>query len=196
MLLIESAFVLQNIQMPKWFLPQTTPHEIISTLHRLFPAFMSGTRCIISAFHVEPKDKRIDFLEPIVVSLESISTNMANVVQIQFDNLEMIENNNNSKTNMSTKLQSNKSQISQSVSNLGIMEKAVKSVENKVSDPAIHKMMSDKINLLKNPDKLKQTDKSNSIYELVFNFVIYFLVRLMLVKVLTTAKTDSSSTHA
>eukprot|EP01035_Chromulina_nebulosa_P030852 gene30852-41042_t len=51
MLLIEALLVLQEVQLPGWFLPHHTAHDVVSTMHRLFPAFMNGCRCINTAFH-------------------------------------------------------------------------------------------------------------------------------------------------
>ena len=67
MLLIEALLVLQEFQLPGWFLPHHTAHDVVSTMHRLFPAFMNGCRCITTAFHVERKAVRVEALEKLAI---------------------------------------------------------------------------------------------------------------------------------
>ena len=67
MLLIEALLVLQEVQLPGWFLPHHTAHDVVSTMHRLFPAFMNGCRCITTAFHVDRKAVRVEALEKLAV---------------------------------------------------------------------------------------------------------------------------------
>lgn len=35
---------------PTWLLPRTLPFEIVSLLHRIYPAFLNGCRCILSSY--------------------------------------------------------------------------------------------------------------------------------------------------
>lgn len=72
MLLIEALLVLQEVQLPGWFLPHHTAHDVVSTMHRLFPAFMNGCRCINTAFHVERKAVRVEALEKLAVRYADI----------------------------------------------------------------------------------------------------------------------------
>ena len=38
--------LLKEIELPAWFLPAMTAHELIQLGHNLFPAFLNGCRCI------------------------------------------------------------------------------------------------------------------------------------------------------
>ena len=46
MLVVEVMMLLKEIELPPWFLPAMTAHELIQLGHNLFPAFMNGCRCI------------------------------------------------------------------------------------------------------------------------------------------------------
>jgi hypothetical protein len=64
MLLIESLLVLQEAPiLPSWFLPTHTAGDLVSNMHRLFPAYMNGCRCILGVFHVDRKDQRVVVLD-------------------------------------------------------------------------------------------------------------------------------------
>ena len=96
---------------------------------------------------------------------------MLNAIQAQIENLESLDKNNS------------KNQTQQ-----GVFEKALKSVENKI-DSNVNTMIIEKTNLLKNPDKLKQKDSgSTSLYSLIFNYIVYFMIRLMIVKLMSSSK--------
>jgi len=46
MLVVEVMMLLKEIELPAWFLPAMTAHELIQLGHNLFPAFLNGCRCI------------------------------------------------------------------------------------------------------------------------------------------------------
>jgi hypothetical protein len=73
MLLVEALLVIQEVALPDWFLPQHTPHDVVTTLHRLFPAFMNGCRCVISAFYVDRKAARVEAMEALAASTRDVS---------------------------------------------------------------------------------------------------------------------------
>eukprot|EP01038_Epipyxis_sp_PR26KG_P015673 gene15673-21199_t len=75
MLLVESLLVVKEIDLPSWILPYHAPSDIVSTLHRLFPAFMNGCRCITGAYYIDRK-------AVIVLELEALanSTREANLI--------------------------------------------------------------------------------------------------------------------
>ena len=63
MLFVETVLVLEEFELPSWFLPYTTSHEVVATLHRVFPAFMNGGRSIIGVFSVNEKEDTVRALE-------------------------------------------------------------------------------------------------------------------------------------
>lgn len=66
MLFVESMLVIKEAELPRWFLPQRTPHDVVTFLHRLYPALMNGSRSILGAFYEDPKLKREEKLQQIV----------------------------------------------------------------------------------------------------------------------------------
>lgn len=181
MLLMECAFVLQSASLPTWMLPTTTPHEIISTMHRLFPAFMSGCRCIIGAFHVELKDRRVEALEPVVSGLQTCTNQLFQLLQLQLENLE-------NRLLMSQDLQSSES--SAKLVGEGIMERATKQAMLQV-DTSTLKSVNDKIKLISRPELLSEQKDQNGLWSILRNFVIYFMIRLMFVKVMNGQSSKS-----
>eukprot|EP01032_Pedospumella_encystans_P015473 gene15473-17693_t len=81
MLLVEMVLVLQEVPLPSWFLPDTTPHDIVSALHRLFPAFMNGGRCISGAFYVDRKAVRVAALDAVNNSSKEITLRACNLAR-------------------------------------------------------------------------------------------------------------------
>ena len=47
--LVESSLVIDKTPLPVWLPIHVTAHDIVSTLHRMFPAYMHGCRCILGA---------------------------------------------------------------------------------------------------------------------------------------------------
>mmetsp|Transcript_3747 Transcript_3747/g.5808 ORF Transcript_3747/g.5808 Transcript_3747/m.5808 type:complete len:359 (+) Transcript_3747:77-1153(+) len=54
MLLVECILVVKGVPLPAWFLSTWTTHDLVSTLHRLFPAYMHGCRCILNSAYISP----------------------------------------------------------------------------------------------------------------------------------------------
>ena len=62
MLLVETALVLHERKLPTWFMSTHTSHDVVVWLHRLFPAFMNGCRCIIGSLTADRKTMYVDAL--------------------------------------------------------------------------------------------------------------------------------------
>jgi len=82
MLLIEMLLVLQEASLPSWFLPDTTPNDIVSVLHRLYPAFMNGGRCISGAFYVDRKAVRVVALEAVSNTSKEVTLRACSVARV------------------------------------------------------------------------------------------------------------------
>ncbi len=80
MLFVETVLVLEEFELPSWFLPYTTSHEVIATLHRLFPAFMNGGRSIIGVFSVNEKQDTLGALELLDQSMSYVSMKMSTML--------------------------------------------------------------------------------------------------------------------
>ena len=179
MLLVEMSFVLQDHVLPLTLFPTTTPHEIVSTCHRLFPAFMSGSRSIVSAFHVEPKDRRIELFQPVLLTLKSNLTLVYSIVQKQIDNIEnkLLFQQLNSLGPKGILTDS----IRHKLTGEGIMHRAERMAETR-ADLNTHKIIQDKLILINNSKKLHKNDKIESIWSVLRNFVLYYMVRIMILK--------------
>ena len=81
MLLIEALLVLQEVPLPTWFLPYHTSYDVVTTLHRLYPAFMNGCRCITGAFYVDSKALRVDALEKLAASTREVSLRAVSIIR-------------------------------------------------------------------------------------------------------------------
>mmetsp|Transcript_21976 Transcript_21976/g.36812 ORF Transcript_21976/g.36812 Transcript_21976/m.36812 type:complete len:391 (-) Transcript_21976:117-1289(-) len=79
MLFLEMLLVVQEMSMPGWLLPYVTPYEVVGTLHRLFPAFMNGCRCVTGAFMVDRRADRVQVLELLSNNAKDLTMRIANV---------------------------------------------------------------------------------------------------------------------
>lgn len=73
MLLVEMLLVLQQVPLSAWLLPSTTPHDLVSTLHRIFPAFMNGCRCIAGAFYVDHRLVAVEALDQLATTTKGVT---------------------------------------------------------------------------------------------------------------------------
>lgn len=73
MLLLELILVVHEWRIPGWIFPQTTPHEIIASLHQIYPAFMHGVRCILAVVRVDRKAVREATLDQLVKATTDLS---------------------------------------------------------------------------------------------------------------------------
>jgi len=81
MLLIEMLLTIQEIPLPSWFLPQHTPHQFITTLHQLYPAFLNACRCITGAFYYDRKRHREVLLEAVASLDHDLITKQQNLIR-------------------------------------------------------------------------------------------------------------------
>ena len=62
MFLFEYQLVLEDAKLPAWLAPQLTVYDIIVLMHRAYPAFMSGCRCILGSLFVDERKVRTSIL--------------------------------------------------------------------------------------------------------------------------------------
>ena len=90
MLLIECALVLEQVQIPIWMLPHHTPHDVISLLRRLYPAFMNGCRCINGAFVVDHKASRVEALSELNEATRSVTQRASALIQSTISSVQHV----------------------------------------------------------------------------------------------------------
>ena len=66
LLLLDLVYVVGGRPLPAMLLPTWSPHDVLSTLHRLFPAVMHACRCICSALHEDPFLYRVEVMDRLV----------------------------------------------------------------------------------------------------------------------------------
>lgn len=81
MLLIECALVLEQFKIPVLLMSRITSFDIVSTLHRLYPAFMNGYRCIVGAFVIDHKNRRIEAMLELSETMRCVTLRAKNVIQ-------------------------------------------------------------------------------------------------------------------
>lgn len=81
MLAMETMLVIYEVQLPPWLLPQNTPHEVVSTMHRLFPAFMNGCRCITGAFYMDKRVRRVKALEALSETSRGLNARVSSLIR-------------------------------------------------------------------------------------------------------------------
>ena len=62
MFVVEVMLMLQEVQLPDWFLPQTTQHELVQLMHSIFPAYLNGCRCILGVLYVDLEEQTRNLL--------------------------------------------------------------------------------------------------------------------------------------
>jgi hypothetical protein len=82
MLLIEALLVLEDVKIPTWVLPYNTAYEVICLLHRLFPAYMNVSRCILGAYHVDPAAVRLEQLQQLLDVVKVTSNKIGTSAQL------------------------------------------------------------------------------------------------------------------
>ena len=85
MFVCEVLLMLQELQLPDWFLPQTTEHELIMLMHSLFPAYLNGCRCIGNVLYVDLEEHTKQLLlalheqnKELITSLRDVQTSVLN----------------------------------------------------------------------------------------------------------------------
>ena len=160
MLLVESLLVLEEFQIPTWLLQYYTAHDVVSLLHRLFPALMNGGRSIIGAFQVDRKANRLEVLEALNATTQRVSLLTVGMVQ---DVLARQDG------------------ALESVRDEGIMAIALKSSREKVG-AATSLTALESSNLIRDPSRLRRhlkKDESGAFFALVRNIVAYLALRFI-----------------
>jgi hypothetical protein len=200
MLLIEMLLVVQEVALPDWWLPYNTPHDIISTLHKLFPAYMNGCRCIAGAFYVDERADRVKLLEEVQESTKDLCLKV-DVVLKSYENIYLLDNDDNSSNSNvdDNGLIQNTYDGNNNNNNIGFMQKTLFNIENKIissstSNNAKHKenmknfdstiaLINDPYKLASQQNKTEEKDANElSKFEIFRNFCIYLLVRFLFVK--------------
>lgn len=183
MLLVELIFILKEVEFPAWLFPYTTAHEFINTIHRLFPAFMNGCRCITGAFYQDRKALREKALDELVSQSADMSFKASQLSHSMEELMYKISEGDEEKE----KLLPEKGE--EEDSSVGLIEsillkKAKEYALSKDGREGIRKQQMEKsLKLIEDPYalakamNLKSEDSSN--WTLLRNLCIYFVIRFV-----------------
>lgn len=168
-LLMEILLVLEEVKIPIWLLPYHTSHDVISVLHRLFPAFMNGCRCIIGAYTVDQKEKRVEALTALSEASKESTQKLIHLTSMSL--LTLVDNDDNDTKDEDV---SNKK---------GILDKALNAIKRrgKEYNSSAVNVMKEKLDQITDSKKLKSKEKSNANYVLLGELFIYIIARYILI---------------
>jgi hypothetical protein len=195
MLLLESLFILKEVSLPASIFPQTTPFELITMLHRLYPAYMNGCRCVMSAFYVNIKERREKILEELANTTKDLTVKCSNISrsmeELVLEVKDMHEKHERASTN--SHIFDEEGEVEDEKS-LGLIGKYLKqrveaykrSKEGK--DGSYEKRMQASLKLTENPKVLAdfmtkdRQNNVNSFWVVIRNIVLYCLARYLFFK--------------
>lgn len=198
MLLVEMLLVVQEVQLPGWFLPQSTPYDIVSALKRMFPAFMNGCRCIASAYYDDHKTMRVLALNELNNNMKNIGMRISSVGRKLVFNVEQYFEVDDEDEGMGVDGSAIESAGSfcasprGAQSEMGLIKLALKGSVKRVAslregrDGTLAAEMEAKVKLISNPDALKRTHMSSerawAWLITLRNVAIYLLARWLFIK--------------
>lgn len=170
MLLVESLLVIEEVQLPTWFFPQSTSHDIVAFLHRLFPAFMNGSRSILGAFYVDRKAEREVLLQKVLESYKATSLRASSLIHSLLSKKMLAKEAENG--------------IADSE---GVIAHALQGIRRLVALSAdtkeVVRTVEDKAALIRDTAALHRADNKNEFkYKWVGFLVLYLAARFLLVK--------------
>ena len=172
MLLIECALILEQFKIPPVLLmARITSFDIVSTLHRLYPAFMNGYRCIVGAFVVDHKSRRIEALLELSESVRCVTLRATNVIQ----GTEVIAQSL-SEGAFNSERDSTKSSQGSS------MRDALLSVQRSGTFDTIVSAVQQKAAIVLDPILLHKQDRQQGDFSWLRNTVIYLIARFVIIR--------------
>ena len=177
MLLIECALILEHVKIPVWLLSRNTSYDVVSLLHRLYPAFMNGCRCIVGAFVIDHKNRRVEALQDLSDSIRVMTAKATSVIQ----GTEKIARTVMESANMNDNDDSVSVGIKKGVEKISMLE-ALRSIQRNNTFESIISGIKLKAAMILNPALLRQQEKSSVDYSWLRNITIYLIARFILVK--------------
>ena len=180
MLLIECALVLEQFKIPPVFLlARITSFDIVSALHRLYPAFMNGYRCIVGAFVIDHKSRRIEALLELSESVRCVTLRAINIVQ----GTEVIAHSL-SEGAFNERERDGVIKGSQGLS----MKDALNSVQRSGTYDTVVTGVQQKAAVVLDPILLNKQDKQQNDFSWLRNTVVYLIARFVIIRSSTTGR--------
>jgi hypothetical protein len=193
MLLIEMLLVVQEVPLPRWFMPHHSAHEVVSTMHKLFPAFMNGCRCISTAFYVDRKAVRVVALEAAAGTARGLTVRAASLVR----SAEKMVRVSGRAAVIAANVVTEDGSLSEGIETLsissqqqgeGTMEHTLAAIRRVVAtskdSEAVNTMIQNKLTLIHDPVALQKQSvvKDNRTFELFRNLGVYLIARFVFIK--------------
>jgi curved DNA-binding protein CbpA len=82
MAIVEMLLVVQDVPLPAWCLPFHTAHDVVRTMHQLFPAYMNACRCLTAALYVDRKDRQVALLTKVQQESNQLVANCTKLLRV------------------------------------------------------------------------------------------------------------------
>ena len=187
LLVLESLLILEEVPLPNWFLPYQTSYDIVSLSHRLFPAFMNGSRSIFGAFYEDPSIKRVEALQDITTNNKQILGKVQGVLQSCIDKFTIRVIPKKNITGSSREGADVEFMQTDLVAHaLERIASRIRTNDDMLADVAA---VEAKAELIKDPVKLKAAGNSHStdnFFDMITNIIVYLLSRVAFGKFMKT----------
>jgi len=169
MLLVETVLVLHEYKIPTWFMSTNTSHDVILWLHRLFPAFMNGCRCVIGSLASDRKTMYVEALSEMSDSVTVMSKKLMSSAQQLHKSIEYMRSGR-----FDAKVSSR--------AELGIVMDALQSIESRCEDSShIENIVTASAKRVEDPVLSRRAaQKGSSPLLFVRNIALYLVVRYLL----------------
>lgn len=175
MLLIECALILEQYKIPIWLLSRNTSYDVVSLLHRLYPAFMNGCRCIVGAFVVDHKSRRIEALVELSESVQVVTMKARSVKQITEGIAQaLIEEGSSSDRDGAFAGRKGADAVT--------MADALRNVQRNTLVNSIVSGIQQKTITIQDPVLMHKQDKSQNDFSWLRNVIVYLVARFIIVK--------------
>lgn len=187
MLLIECALILEHVKIPVWLLSRNTSFDVVSLLHRLYPAFMNGCRCIVGAFVIDHKNRRLEALQDLSDSIKSITVKATGLIRSTERAAQTVMETTNINENDNVSTIYNK----KGTEKISMID-ALNCIQRNNNFDTIINGIKIKAALILNPTLLRKQEKSPTDYSWLRNIAIYLIARFILVKSSILGKKSAS----
>ena len=172
MLLIECVLILEQFKIPVWILSRITSYDVVSLLHRLYPAFMNGCRCIVGSFVVNHKNRRVEALLELSESSRLIAGKAALIIQGTEGIAQAIIDGGSSSD----------SAASRRGAESGSMADSLRSIHRNSLHDSIVSGVQLKANMILDPVLLSRQNKAQTDYSWLRNMLVYLAAKIVISK--------------
>jgi hypothetical protein len=209
MFLLEILIIVQNYSLSTDIFPAMTAFQLVTNVHRLFPAFMNACRCLTSAYYDDPKVVREKYLEEISLATRDLSLKSSNLIQSMEDVSLAVKQLD---PNFAEELQENEAGDEEDENSpeenggpVGFIEKILtqrrkyyQSIAKNKNEVATLKKLEHSLHVIENPQRLiKQMTnpqgRPNTTWILFRNLMIYLVIHYCYRRVMSGSGTTTNT---